>query len=187
MNATDKERFLRAFRPLCRIFGRRADHDDAAAWWWALDDLEVDDVVQAIRQLARTAKRMPAPADVRELVEGSPRDHALAAWNQVLKWLREPVGKKERWPAGFGRRTVDAVESAGGIQRLLEGDRFRTERFRADFERAFLASTAPMTPVPPKPSPPQNVVIKESQDTRHLKQRPSSPRPAPPKGSGGGR
>lgn len=69
---------------LCaEVFAESLSDTRIEAYFVALADLDLDTVRHAIRHLIGTARYFPRPAEIREAIEGSPGEQALAAWTRV--------------------------------------------------------------------------------------------------------
>jgi len=52
-------------------------------WLRILEPYSLDQVLSALDRIGTTAKFMPAPANIIELIEGTPHDRGLLAWSRV--------------------------------------------------------------------------------------------------------
>lgn len=73
---------------MLETFGQEATKPRLLGYWLGLRDLELSLVEQAVAKAMQTATRLPAPAELRELIAGgSTQDRAVAAWGDVLKGI----------------------------------------------------------------------------------------------------
>lgn len=85
-NEETREEFGTAITAMLETFGAEGTTPQLLGYWYALRDLSLEEVQQAVYEAMRTHKRRPMPAELRELVEGgSGSDRAIEAWGDVLK------------------------------------------------------------------------------------------------------
>lgn len=85
-NEQTREAFGVAITAMLETFGAEGTKPQLMGYWYALRDLSIDEVEQAVYAAMRTQKRRPMPAELRELVEGgSNADRAIEAWADVLQ------------------------------------------------------------------------------------------------------
>lgn len=139
MEATDRPAFAQAITALASAFRAESDEAMLEGYWWALDDLSVDDVRKAVRLAMRQCKFMPAAVELRELAGGmSPASRAIHAWSIFEKTVTR-VGAYET--VDFDDPVMNAtVRNLGGWQRVcdLPADEF-DKWLRRDFERIYQA------------------------------------------------
>lgn len=114
--------------------------DDATieGWTWALEDADHDAVTVAVKQLMRTQKFTPKPAEILELVAetatGLPTPSA--AWGMVLDRMRGGM-LASSWNEDVPPEVREAVKQIGGLHELR-----RSELPAADHKRFLEAYTA---------------------------------------------
>lgn len=82
---TDLERFAVAMGTLGSIFGRDTSPEVVDAYWHTLDDLPIDSVEQACRDLAKGAVHFPRPVEIRNFCVRDAQAAAGDAWTEVLR------------------------------------------------------------------------------------------------------
>lgn len=87
MQANDGNRFRDLLRGMGRMYSQDVDALTLDAYWLALGDWSLEDFEGACRQLMKTAKFMPRPADFTELRKAA-RPTAGEAWTEVLAYVR---------------------------------------------------------------------------------------------------
>jgi hypothetical protein len=119
MTTDDRTAFARGLYALGETFGEPVSELRAEAYFDALSDLGILDVLGAMRTAIRTSKFFPRPVEIREQIEGNPQDRAELAWNAVLRLVRR-VGYygKPDWPDEPTKRA--ALELFGGWPALCE-------------------------------------------------------------------
>jgi hypothetical protein len=80
MNKYDKEIFAMHLGVCAEVFNEPITAVRIAAYFEALEDMDVGDVVGALKYAMRESKFFPRPADIRGFVNGTPDELADAAW-----------------------------------------------------------------------------------------------------------
>ena len=118
MNELDVPAFSEALHALSETFNEPMTDVKIEAYFAALGDFDVAPVLAAMRTALRSAKFMPRPADLRELIEGDGEEAATAAWGAVLREIRR-VGYLGH--PDLDARSLRAVkELFGSWQRMCE-------------------------------------------------------------------
>lgn len=120
MTPTDRPIFARALYALGETFNEPVSEIRAEAYFDALGDLPIADVLTACRQAMRDARFFPRPVELRERLEGTIEDRADVAWTAVRQLVRA-IGYYGRprdtdWPDAAAERA--ALDLFGGWQRL---------------------------------------------------------------------
>lgn len=121
MTAGDRAAFFRAFMALAEAFSEPLTDLKTEAYFDALSDLDVADVLNAMRQSIRSCKFFPRPVELREQIQGNGEDRAELAWHNVLGlirrfgWCGNPEG---HWQDQATKRA--ALELFGGWGALCE-------------------------------------------------------------------
>lgn len=118
MTDDDRQPFAEGLFTLTETFNEPASDTKIEAYFSALREFDIDDVLRAMRHALQHAKFCPRPAELREAIEGSVDDGADAAWGDVLREIRRVgyVGTPT-----LDDRTLRAVrELWGSWQRLCE-------------------------------------------------------------------
>lgn len=90
MDESKKGAFGVVISAMLETFGQEATKARLLGYWLGMRDLELGQVEEAVGRSLQTATRLPAPAELRELVlGGSGQDRAMAAWGDVLKAIAE--------------------------------------------------------------------------------------------------
>lgn len=86
MDETQKTEFAVTVSAMFEAFGQEATRPRLLGYWLGLQDLSLESIQRAVGRAVREFKRLPAPAEVRELagVTG-PSERAVVAWSDVLK------------------------------------------------------------------------------------------------------
>lgn len=118
MTELDRPALAEALLALSETFNEPFSDVKAEAYFTALSDLEIGDVLLAMRHALRVSKFFPRPAEIRESIGGTGEDAADAAWGAVIR---------EVWRVGYigtpnlDERTLLAVRQLwGGWVRLCE-------------------------------------------------------------------
>lgn len=114
------------------------NEDTEQAWCWALEDASLTDVTVAVKQLMKTQKFTPKPAEILEIVAenatGLPTPSA--AWGLVLAFMQGKTSIPD-WRNNVPDQVHQAVKQIGGISTLR-----RSELPAADQKRFIQAYTA---------------------------------------------
>jgi len=137
MGDEDRATFGLAITAMLETFGQEATTPRLMGYWLALRDLDRAVVESVVTQALRTCKRLPVPAELRELCFGGrAADRAVEAWGDVLRAVpRGPYVHLD-----FADAAINAtIRHLGGWVTFL--DRFRTaedEKWaRIDFCRCY--------------------------------------------------
>lgn len=145
MQPNESSTFAQALSRLACVFtGDRSSDDMALAYWEALDDLPLERVVAAMRQLARDSEYMPRPVHIRALADPN-ASSATDAWYAVRNRLMMPESEARklrdagiRPPWVSDPRIAATLEAIGGYEHLAHAAKHdRLEYLRRDFERAY--------------------------------------------------
>lgn len=117
MTAHDRLEFAKAMMVLGETFNEHVSTVRAAAYFDALSDLTIEQVMVAIHLATRTVRMFPRPIDLRELIEGSPDANADTAWCAVMEEIRR-VGYMGT-PTFSDERTLRSVHETWGSWRQL--------------------------------------------------------------------
>lgn len=88
MTPADASVFAEAMLLLSETFNEPVSDLRTSAYFDALSDLDMVDVNRAVRTALRTCKFFPRPAELREILTGSPTDNSELAWASVLNEIR---------------------------------------------------------------------------------------------------
>jgi hypothetical protein len=138
MTNEDRPEFAEVITALFVTFNREADKPALAAYWMALDDLELSDVQQAVRRAMRECKFCPTAAELRELGGAiAPSDRAALAWEAFDRAVGQVGGYAS---VDFADDPVinATVANLGGWERVtgLVGDEY-FKWLRKDLERVY--------------------------------------------------
>lgn len=122
MTDDDRPAFARGLYALGETFNEPVSELRAEAYFDALRDLPIVDVLQAMRQAIKAGRFFPRPVEIREAIDGSTEDQAEIAWGAAVALVRQrgwynPPAEAD-WPNWMTRRA--ALELFGGWQRLCE-------------------------------------------------------------------
>src|SRR5262245_36801481 len=84
METVDEARFLTELTVLAETFGETLTPPRIEGYARALADLGIEEIAEAISLAARSCRFFPKPAELRELIEGTPSDIAAEAWAALL-------------------------------------------------------------------------------------------------------
>lgn len=135
MRDSDQPQFTELIQALAACF--RVDPSPALyeGYWLGLRNLSVEDVSRAVSTAIGTGKRMPYPAELRELAGEAPVSMlAVQAW-AVLRQSAARVGAYES--VDFGPILNATIRAMGGWQRFCCEE--LNDFVRKDFERTFSA------------------------------------------------
>ncbi len=139
MAPTDRPAFAQAITALAASFRSESDEAMLEGYWWALDDLQIEDVRNAVRMAMRQCKFMPAAVELRDLAGGmTPATRAMFAWSALEKTVSRH-GAYET--VNFDDVVINAtIRNLGGWLRCcdLPAEEF-DKWFRKDFERVYQA------------------------------------------------
>jgi hypothetical protein len=85
MTALDRDAFVQVMLALGETFNEPISEIRIVAYFDALNDLPLDQVVDGARSVMRTARFFPRPVDVREAVLGNPEERADVLWGHVIQ------------------------------------------------------------------------------------------------------
>lgn len=95
MTDTDRERFMRALLTVGEVFGETLSSEPRnEAYFRILSDYDIAEVEAMMFAAMRTCKFFPKPAELIELLDGSPADRAEEAW-RVLEATFVEIGQYE--------------------------------------------------------------------------------------------
>ena len=119
MDTADRLAFARGLGAVGEAFNEPVSELRAEAYFDALCDLAITDVLTALRAVVRDGRFFPKPVEVRERVTGSVEDRAELAWVDLLEQVRA-VGSYGR-PEFEDEDTDDLIRTLfGGFRRLCE-------------------------------------------------------------------
>lgn len=113
MTNGDRQAFARMIFALGETFGEPVSDLRVEAYFDALGDLPLEDVLTAGRSAIREARFFPRPVELREQIDGKVEDQSEIAWTYVQREVRR-VGfyGAPTWPDEATRRA--ALELYGG-------------------------------------------------------------------------
>ena len=114
----DRVRFAEGLFMLGETFNEPISDVKVEAYFQALLNYDIEEVLMAVQGALRNCKFFPRPVELRELIDGSVEDAAEQAWGALLAEVRRVgyVGTPR-----LDARTLQAVhELWGGWQRLCE-------------------------------------------------------------------
>jgi hypothetical protein len=88
MTELDRPAFAEGLHALCETFNEPASDVKIEAYFDAMGDYTIGQVLGAMRLALNASKFMPRPADLREFIEGDTEEGATAAWASVLREIR---------------------------------------------------------------------------------------------------
>jgi hypothetical protein len=88
MTNPDREAFARLMYALGDTFNEPVSELRAEAYFDALRDLSVEDVLAAGRRAIAECRFFPRPVELRDMVHGSGTDQAEVAWNHLRQLVR---------------------------------------------------------------------------------------------------
>ncbi len=139
MTENDRRRFAAAMNALSAIHRVEASEPLLEGYWLGLQDLPISAVEKAIARSIATSKRMPVPADLRELSGDIPAaTRAVKAWAKVKDSIRR-IGAYSS--VNFDDPITNAtIRALGGWTRLCSTDSEELDKWtRKDFERIYSA------------------------------------------------
>lgn len=130
-----RERFFCCIGAVLCAFDREATDATLQGYWWGLDDLSIEDVERSCRRALGECRRMPVPAELRELAGiARPEDAAQIAWQAVER--ATSLGSYRT--VDFEDRLINAtIRSLGGWPAILERS---PEEFDKWVRKDFLAT-----------------------------------------------
>lgn len=134
MKAEDRNRFKAALSMLCATFAREVTEALLDGFWYSLADLDIAMVEVGCRRALRDCKRMPMPAEIRELSGEEPvAAQAIRAWQTLRMGMRIHGAYAS---VNFDDKAINAtVRNMGGWEQLCRTD--IDEWVRKDFERIY--------------------------------------------------
>ena len=138
MQSSDRPKFLSALNSLCAAFRTEPSQPLFDGYWLALQSLPIEAVCRAVGLALGSSRRMPVPAELRELAGEEPAaTKAVRAWAAVKDAIAR-VGAYES--VDFGPAVNATIRTLGGWARLCGADSHELDAFiRKDFEKTFLA------------------------------------------------
>jgi hypothetical protein len=152
---SDRIVFAKALFVLGETFNEPVSETRAEAYFTALADLPIGDVITATRRVVAEGRFFPRPVELREMVEGRLDDRAELAWSTVLRLVRrygypgiDGRGGAPEFPDEASKRA--ALELYGGWVALCEklpGEGPELLGIAKNFRAAFTAYTRRDVPV----------------------------------------
>lgn len=123
MTLTDRQAFAALMIGLGETYGEPVSDVRLELYFSALQDLDLEELRQAVITCVRFHKFFPRPVELREAVEGSLEDRADVAWLAVMRLVRRfgyyQPAPEDAWPDAAARRA--ALEMYGGWRGLCAG------------------------------------------------------------------
>ena len=118
MDDSFKVEFSVAISAMLEAFGQEATKPRLLGYWFGLSDLDIQDVNRAVVASLKESKRLPSPAELRELAGvANPEGRAIAAWGDVLDGI--PCGPYKH--VDFGDGIINAsIRLLGGWPTFVE-------------------------------------------------------------------
>lgn len=145
MTDAELEKFAETMNSLGATFGVEPTRPWLHGYWLALKDLNLDDFQQGAARALATCKRMPVPADLREMSGAQTvAAGALVAWEEVRKAIRRHGAYES---VDFGPLVNAVVRNMGGWVSLCGLETAELDKWtRKEFERIY-ATVAAQGPV----------------------------------------
>lgn len=130
-----RETFVAALAVLSEVFGREVSPALTEVYWEIFRDYPDALFRTAVTRAVRTLRFFPRPSDLLEILEGSPEDRALLAWQTLEKSIRT-IGS---WDSvRFEDPALSAaVENLGGWTKVCEWTEEEMPIRRREFERHY--------------------------------------------------
>lgn len=130
--------FRKILESLAHVFDVKLTDERAMLYFGALEPYEIDAIRSAAMNATRTLKFFPRPAELIEIIAGTPDDRALTAWTRVETALRD-VGTYQS--VDFGDAVLHAViEQMGGWAGAWTWERLEEKDYgfkRLEFTRLY--------------------------------------------------
>jgi len=127
MQQTDKQPFMELMLAGCAVYDRKPMEKPALQMYWKLlERFSLDEVQAAMHRHMEASAWFPKPAELIAQIEGRAGENANNIWSQIITKLES--GDYDL--TGFDNRTVQALQSIGGIKQLG-----RTSYATLDFKR----------------------------------------------------
>ena len=118
MTTADFKSFTMEFTLLAEVFSEALSATRIHAYFIALEDLPLEQLVTAMRTAQGHLRFFPKPVELRELVHGSPDERAEMAWTRVRQAFMHGLGGYR--PIDFGEPILHAtVDAMGGWARFF--------------------------------------------------------------------
>lgn len=88
MTEQDIQDFETVMKQLCVLFDKHCTADLTEIYFFALQDLSIDQFRQAAMKLANSAKFFPKPVEIRDAICGTSNDRASKAWDLFVTAVR---------------------------------------------------------------------------------------------------
>ncbi len=111
----DQTKFVAAMTGLGAIFEKSITESMVKLYWQVLKDFSDDEVHEAINRALITSKFMPKPSELRELVEGSSKEHSLDEWAKVMTEIRKTGSYGEPRVSDVTKKVIEQI---GGWSQL---------------------------------------------------------------------
>jgi hypothetical protein len=148
----NRERFVMILTGVSEIYGKEISTAAINVWWQALSRYPIEDAVRAFGvhvNDAESGRFMPRPADIAKVIDGSPSEKSLIAWQKVEQAVRSHGG----WSIlVFDDAAIhQAIQTIGGWQRFCTCADKEWPFLRQEFERHYSAAIKrPSTAYPPQ-------------------------------------
>ncbi len=135
MTSEDAFKFLAQLAVVAELFDAKMSEAKQQIYYESLLDIELDRLMEGMRECARYCKFMPKPIEIREAAEGSHQDNAEDQWNQFREAIRSSsrvVGQIE-WTKLHGDETPEryAVEAVFGDYWTARNCEYTSEMWQA--------------------------------------------------------
>ncbi len=122
----------------------------AETYWMIFKNYPDDALNQAINYAMKTCIFFPKPVELIELIEGSPSDKSLAAWNLTLKAIRS-IGGHNVPPQFEDNRIMAVIADMGDWEEFCRIDNakdlyLKEKSFREKYQH-YLKQSAPATAI----------------------------------------
>ena len=111
----DQTKFVSAMTGLGAIFEKSITESMVKLYWQVLKDFSDDEVHEAINRALITCKFMPKPSELREIIQGSSKDHAVDEWAKVISEMRRTGSYGNPRLSDVTKKVVDQI---GGWSQL---------------------------------------------------------------------
>lgn len=138
-NEEHRKRFAEGMKGMCELHNRVASKPMLKMYFFALAKYDIEDVLRAFVTAVSATKFFPKPAEIIELIQGSPEDVAEVEASKVWEAVCRVGGHKS---VVFDNPTTAAVieYGFGGWVKLCSEMRMDEEKwFRKDFVKTYSA------------------------------------------------
>jgi len=131
---TNEKDFSRLLFVTARVFNEDMTEERVAAYYWLLKDYPLKQLELAIKEVCKTKKFFPKPADIIELIEGNDKDAVVAALDR-LEFLMDHHGYNA--PYFDDPVFAQTVRAMGGWERLCDTPEYVWAKRRQEFARIY--------------------------------------------------